>query len=262
MRHLNIAADGLELSAIRRRRELVPWLAFRFFHIRVLYNWAWDPDSFDWGPGTTQYRIRESGRLVSPLVGGYRLIAPRDSLSETMTYALPFFRDMVPDPSVWPLLAENHDLVMEVSRFALAFHRVGDRAFLRTVVRNVLRGILWEQAKLRRPLCLAVVNPFLLSRYRKLGLATKVIGFRKLRAASIFEKKLFGAEVPHYVVLINAALSEKWSLDGQLSSDLSPDFVFEGMHDYAQPFHRMGDDLNRRVQTLWDAVKEDPAASS
>lgn len=259
---LYTAADGLDLSVIRRRRDLLPWLAFRFFYIRVLYNWAWDPDAFDWSPSTSQYRIREKGRLVSPLVGGYRLIAPRGSLSETMTYGLPFFRDMVPDPDFWPLLSQNHDLVMEVSRFALAIHRVGDKRFLRSIVRLAMRAILWEQAKHRRPFCLAVVNPFLLARYRKLGLATKVIGTRMLKAASIFERRLFGPEVPHHVIVINAALSERMSVEGRLSPDLSREFILDGMSDYTRPFHLMDDDLHRRTQSIWDAMREGPGAHS
>ncbi len=260
--HLYTVADGLEVSAIHRRRDLLPWFAFRFLHIRVLYNWAWDPDTFDWNPSTTQYRIREKGRLVNQLVGGYRLIAPRDSLSETMTYRLPFFRDMVPDPALWPLLAQNHDLVIESSRFALAFHRVGDKGFLRSIVRLAMRAILWEQAKQRRPFCLAVVNPFLLARYRKLGLATKVIGSRKLPAASIFERKFFGPEVPHHVILINAALSERMSVEGRLPTDLSREFILDGMSDYTRPFHLMDDDLHRRAQSIWDAIREDTSALS
>lgn len=250
--HLHAAADGLELSAISRRRELLPWFAFRFFHIRFVYNWAWDPDRFDWSPGATQYRIHDEGRRT---VGGFRIIAPRASLDEAMTPALPLFRGMVRN-DVWEILEQNRDLVAEVSRFVLAFHRVRDRVFMRSVVRLVMRGILWEQARLARPLCLAVVNPFLLSRYQQFGLALKVIGTRRLPAASRFERRLFGDEVPHYVVMVNAALSARMGLEGRLADGLTAEYLFDGLSDHAQPFHLMSDEFNRRVQSVWDALPE------
>lgn len=250
--HLHAAADGLELSAVTRRRELLPWLAFRFFHIRFVYNWAWDPDRFDWSPGATQYRILDQGRH---LVGGFRIIAPQASLSEAMTPALPLFREMVRD-DVWEILEQNCDLVAEVSRFVLAFYRLRDRRFMRSVVRLTMRGILWEQAKLARPLCLAVVNPFLLSRYQQFGMALKVIGTRRLRAASRFERRLFGDEVPHYVVLVNSALSARMGFEGHLADGLTREYLFDGLSDHAQPFHLMGDAFNQRVQSVWDALPE------
>lgn len=255
---LHTAADGLELSAVTRRRELLPWLAFRFFHIRFVYNWAWDPDRFDWGPGAIQYRIRREGGFT---VGGYRIIAPQRSLSEAMTPALPFFRGMVRE-EVWDLLGRNLDLVAESSRFVLAAHRLRDRGFVQSMVRLSMRAILWELARLGRPLCIAVVNPFLFSRYRRSGLVQKVIGTRRLPAASVFERRTFGAEVPHHVILINLALSEAQGAEDRLGEGLTRAYLFDGMRDHARPFQEMSADLRKRVQAVWDAVLEVPYEQS
>lgn len=251
---LRTAADELELSTVTRRRELLPWLAFRFVHIRLVYNWAWDPDRFDWGPGAIQYRVRDRrGRLA----GGYRMVFPQRSLDEAMTPALPVFRDMV-RPEVWSLLAQNLDLVAEVSRFVIAFHRVSDRAFVRSFVRLAIRGIFWEQARLARPLCLVVVNPFLLSRYRKSSLVLKVLGARTFPAATRFEREAFGAEVPHYVALVNSALSAQRGADDRLTEGLTRRYLFDGLDAHTRPFHAQGDAFLKRVQSVWDAIDEAP----
>lgn len=255
---LHTTTGGIDVAALHGRRELLHWYLFRFLHIRVLYNWAWDPDRFDLNPGTVQYGLREKGPYKDNFLGGFRITAPKASLSETMTAGLPFFRSMATHPSDWEALERDHDLVVEVSRFALAVHRMRDRVLVDALVRNSLRAIFWEQARLSRPFTLVVVNPFLLSKYQRYGLVMKVLGTRDIPAASVLERKVFGAVIPHHVVLINAAESERRCVEGKLPPHLSYDFIFDGMSAYAQPFHLKDEAFQRRTQAAWDLVTGDP----
>jgi len=182
------------------------WIAKRFWYVRFVLNWAWEPDRYDFDERVEHLGLFERDKLI----GGVRLFY-FDALEESMQYRVPEFRTMLSE-EVWEKLKGVEQEIVEATRLLLFSNLKGARR--RSALKLLARAMYWRSRKKQRPLLLAIGNPFTLQMLKRTGVADiKVIGEKGIKSKNRFERRFYGEEVPHYAIMVNFLESERRNSD-------------------------------------------------
>ena len=180
----------------------VVWIAKRFWYVRFVLNWAWEPDRYDFDGRVEHLGLFEREKLI----GGVRLFY-FDALEESMQYRVPEFRAMLSE-EMWGRLGRVEDEIVEATRLLLFSTLKGVRR--RWALKLLARAMYWRSRKKQKPLLLAIGNPFTLQMLRRTEVADiKVIGEKRIKSKNRFERRVYGEEVPHYAIMVNFLESER-----------------------------------------------------
>ncbi len=208
----------------------VVWIAKRFWYVRFVLNWAWEPDRYDFDERVEHLGLFEREKLI----GGVRLFY-FDALEESMQYRVPEFRAMLSE-EMWGRLGRVEDEIVEATRLLLFSTLKGVRR--RWALKLLARAMYWRSRKKQKPLLLAIGNPFTLQMLRRTEVADiKVIGEKRIKSKNRFERRVYGEEVPHYAIMVNFLESERRNGDN---------WWYEGMGLPTWPEEKV-----HKVQRLW-----------
>ena len=199
------AQSTLSVSLLSGWHRVV-WIAKRFWYVRFVLNWAWEPDRYDFDERVEHLGLFEQGKLI----GGVRLFY-FEGLEESMQYRVPEFRTMLSE-EMWERLEGVEHEVVEATRLLLFSSLRGVKR--RWALKLLARAMYWRSRKKQKPLLLAIGNPFTLQMLKRTGVAEiKVIGEKRIKSKNRFERRFYGEEVPHYAILVNFLESERRSSD-------------------------------------------------
>ena len=203
MEHSENNREFWEIRALKGLRKAL-WLWKRFWYVRFVLNWAWEPDSFDF-----DHRVEHWGLFHgSCLLGGERFFF-LDNIEESLQYRVPLFRRMI-TPQTWDVLKEMEKDITEVTRFLLfSPHKLHRRERMRAI-RCLFRHVYTRGVLRKRPWVLAIGNEFTLQMLKRVRvIQIKVLGQAKFSSKNKEERRIYGTEVPHYAILINFLPSEE-----------------------------------------------------
>jgi len=206
----------LPLYGLRKMK----WLIKRFLYVRIILNWAWEPDRYDFDSRVEQWGLYRGKKLV----GGVRLFYV-NRIEDTLQYRVPSFRLMIKD-SIWFNLRYLENDLVEATRL-LIFPPILRTKEKYVGFRWISRRICTSMIHSNRPFLLAVVNPFTLRLIESTKAAdVKIIGKSMFDSKNRMEYRSYGSHVPHYAILVNFVNTIKalddplwWCKEVKLSGD-------------------------------------------
>ena len=179
--------------------RLLEWFWLRFVYVRLFLNWAWEPDWYDLQRSNIEY-LGVCDGIANRLVGGVRLYRPKE-IETTMQCRVEDFCKMLWEGGK-EVLKRNAPHLLEITRLLLFGRVIKERGARKRVLKLLMRRIYTRALLQGRPLGLAVVNPFTKRLLERVPANIAVIGEALFPSKNALERRQYGAEVPHYTLLI------------------------------------------------------------
>lgn len=192
--------EQFTINQIQGVLKISEWIAFRFLHIRILLNWSWEPDRYDFMPWSYQMGIYKDKK---ELVGGARLIFPTKKTNEMMLFGENQFKQILNDANhLEKLICENMNFFVEATRLLISYKYLPIKQSRNEILRMIMVGIYQATQINNRPIVLAIVQHTLYEKFLELGLPIKLLGKSFFSPRNKLERTRFGKEVPHYALAI------------------------------------------------------------